>query len=85
MPLDYILPLLFFYEDGFGIKKPMKVDMPLTNQTKNNKIWLFHLIMSKMDVIKSSVAYGLKYVLSTPLIIFTQPLRLGRIWHKVDF
>ena len=32
--MGYILPLLFFYKDGFGIKKPMKADMPL-NKEKN--------------------------------------------------
>ena len=33
--MDYIISLMFFYKDGFGIKLPMKVDMPLKqrNQT----------------------------------------------------
>ena len=26
-------PLLFFYKDGFGIKQPTKVDMPLNKQS----------------------------------------------------
>ena len=33
-------PLLFFYKDGFGIKKAMKVDMPLhkiSNETENQE------------------------------------------------
>ena len=34
-----IEPLLFFYKDGFSIKSPTKVDMPLKqrNQTKPNQ------------------------------------------------
>ena len=28
------MPLLLFYKDGFSIKQPMKVDMPLNKETK---------------------------------------------------
>ena len=28
------MPLLFFLENGFGIKQPTKVDMPLNKETK---------------------------------------------------
>ena len=29
----YIVPLLFFYKDGFGIKWAITVDMPLNKET----------------------------------------------------
>ena len=29
----YIVSLLFFYKDGFGIKLTMKADMPLNKET----------------------------------------------------
>ena len=29
-----VLALLLIYKDGFGIKQPMKVDMPLNKETK---------------------------------------------------
>ena len=32
-----IVPLLFFYKDGVGIKLPQKVDMPLKKETKENQ------------------------------------------------
>ena len=33
---------LFFYKDGFGIKHPMKVDMPLNKETKmKQNLWFF--------------------------------------------
>ena len=32
-PLHLPLKLLFSYKDGFGIKQPMKVDMPLNKET----------------------------------------------------
>ena len=31
-----IEPLPFFYMDGFGIKSPMKFDMSLNKETKQN-------------------------------------------------
>ena len=31
--MGWIVPLLFFYKDGFGIKLPSKVDMPLNKET----------------------------------------------------
>ena len=34
LAICYIVPLLFFYENGFGIKWPTKVDMPLNKETK---------------------------------------------------
>ena len=30
-----IVPLLFFYKDGFGLKEPTKVDMPLNKESKS--------------------------------------------------
>ena len=36
---------MFFYEDGFGIKWPTKVDMSLNKETKLNH--LFQKIMTK--------------------------------------
>ena len=30
--MTYILPLMFFYKDGFGFKTPMKVDMLLKKE-----------------------------------------------------
>ena len=35
--LDQIVSLVFFCKDGFGIKKPMEVNMPLNKETKNNQ------------------------------------------------
>ena len=36
-----IVPLLFFLENGFGIKLPTKVDVPLNKETKPNLIsWI---------------------------------------------
>ena len=35
--MGWIIPLLFFYENGFGIKYPTKVDMPLNKETKPNQ------------------------------------------------
>ena len=32
--IGLIVPLLFFSENGFGIKQPTKVDMPLNKETK---------------------------------------------------
>ena len=32
----YIVPQLFFYNDGFGIKIPTKVDVHLTKETNPN-------------------------------------------------
>ena len=32
-----IVSLRFFYKDGFGIKLPTKVDMPLYKETKQNQ------------------------------------------------
>ena len=29
-----VVPLLFFYKDGFCIKQPMKVDIPLNKENK---------------------------------------------------
>ena len=34
--LSYIVPLIFFYKDDFGIKYPAKDDMPLHKETKPN-------------------------------------------------
>ena len=33
--MGYLVPQLFFYKEGFGIKYPRKVDMPLNKQTKS--------------------------------------------------
>ena len=30
--MGYIVPLLFFYKDGLGIKFPAKVDLPLNQE-----------------------------------------------------
>ena len=40
--MSYIVPLLFFYVDSFGIEYSRKVDMPL-NKKKPNQIsnWIF--------------------------------------------
>ena len=32
--MGYVVPLLFFNKDGYRIKYPKKVDMPLKNPTK---------------------------------------------------
>ena len=32
-----VVPLLSFYKDGFSIKLPMKVDIPLNKEAKSNK------------------------------------------------
>ena len=36
--MGQIAPLLFFFENGFGIKWPTKVDMPLNKETKPIRI-----------------------------------------------
>ena len=38
----FLVSLLFFSKDGFGIKQPEKVDMPLNRETQllNNKNFL---------------------------------------------
>ena len=33
-----MVPPLFFYKDGFGIKLPMKFDIPLNKETKPHPI-----------------------------------------------
>ena len=35
--VDLIVALLFFYKDGFSIKWPMKVDIPLNKKSKQKK------------------------------------------------
>ena len=35
LAIGLIASLLFFYNDDFGIKWPMKVDMPLNKETKH--------------------------------------------------
>ena len=35
--MGQIVPLLFFYENGIGIKYPTKIDMPLNKETKPNQ------------------------------------------------
>ena len=37
--MGWIVLLLFFYNDDFGIKWPMKVGMPLNKETKPNLKW----------------------------------------------
>ena len=32
--VGWIVPQLFFYKDRFGTKQPIKVDMPLSKETK---------------------------------------------------
>ena len=32
--MGWIVPQLFLFEDGFGIKLPTKIDMPLNKETK---------------------------------------------------
>ena len=32
--MDKTVPLAFFYKDGFGIKQPTKVDIPLNKETE---------------------------------------------------
>ena len=32
----YIVPILFFYKDDFGIKYPTKIDMPLNKEPEAN-------------------------------------------------
>ena len=39
--IGWIVPLLFFYKDGFGIKSPIKVDMPLNKETKQTHWHIF--------------------------------------------
>ena len=36
-PPDYVLNSILFYKDGFGIKYPTKVDMPLNKEVKLNQ------------------------------------------------
>ena len=31
-----LVPLLFFYKDGFGIESPLKFDLPFDKETKQN-------------------------------------------------
>ena len=35
--IDLKTQLLFFYKDGFGIKYPTNVDMPLNKETERNQ------------------------------------------------
>ena len=35
--MGWIVPLMFFSENSFGIKQPTKVDMPLNKETKPNQ------------------------------------------------
>ena len=43
-----IVPPLFFYKDGFSIKQPMKVDVPL-NKTKS---WCeYQIDMTYLDIV----------------------------------
>ena len=37
LAMGYIVPLVFFLENGLGIKWPTKVDMPLNKETKLNQ------------------------------------------------
>ena len=36
--MSQIVSMLFFNMDGFGIKYPMKIDMPLNKETKPNSL-----------------------------------------------
>ena len=43
LPAMYkMISVLFFYKEGFGIKQPMKVDMPLKIETKSNQAKTWH-------------------------------------------
>ena len=48
--MGYILPLLSFYDHGFGIKYPRKVDMPLSKENKPNQTKQSHIIYKKESV-----------------------------------
>ena len=45
--MGQIVPLLFFFKDGFGIKYSTKVDMPLHKETNQptNKVWRIRKIV----------------------------------------
>ena len=34
--MGYIVSLLFFYKDNFGIREPMQIDMPINKENKPN-------------------------------------------------
>ena len=44
--MSYIVPLLFFSENSFDIKLPIRVDVPLNKESKPNgeKVFFFNLI-----------------------------------------
>ena len=37
LAIGQIVPVLFFYKDGLGIKWPIQVDMPLKKETETDK------------------------------------------------
>ena len=41
--MGQIVSLMFFLENGFGIKQPSKVDMPLNKETKPNQALLYNI------------------------------------------
>ena len=41
--MSQIVPLVFFWKDGYSIKQPKKVDMSLNNKQTQNKIFFAHL------------------------------------------
>ena len=49
-----MVALLFFYKNGFGIKQPMKVDIPLNNETEASFLLMFleHTLHNTISVPK---------------------------------
>ena len=48
-----IEPLIFFYKDGFGIKCPTKIDMPLNKESKIQSHWKsFFFLGNKKNVLR---------------------------------
>ena len=45
--------IFFFYKSGFGIKFPMKVDMPLNKETKPKLSNLKNVYQTKQNLVKT--------------------------------
>ena len=61
-----IAPSLLFNKNGFGIKYPTKVDMPLNKETRNQTIIILSLVILHLN----KTPFGEGSLLQVPLMSF---------------
>ena len=44
--MGQIIPLLFIYQDDFGVRYPMKIDMPLNEETETGYKILTFIVLA---------------------------------------